>query len=161
MNWSDILEESALQGNFGEERLENTQPQYKDRPQYGVGDASYQAAGGEAGIRKLVDDFYDVMDQHPNARKIRNMHPEDLTVSRDKLARFLCGWLGGPRLYAEKYGPIMIPQVHGHLEIGRNERDAWLFCMQEALEKQSYATMFKIYLMEQLYVPAERSRNRE
>lgn len=141
--------------------MENPQTQYKNRPQYGVGDASYQAAGGEAGIRKLVDDFYDVMDQHPSATKIRNMHPKNLTVSRDKLARFLCGWLGGPRLYAEKYGPIQIPQVHSHLEIGTDERDAWLFCMQEALNKQPYVAEFKKYLLEQLYVPAERSRNRE
>jgi hemoglobin len=71
-----------------------------DKPQYGVGDASYQAAGGEVGIRKLVDDFYDVMEQRPEAQKIRKMHPADLTVSRDKLTLFLCGWLGGPRSYS-------------------------------------------------------------
>jgi len=143
--------------------LENPQTQDNHNSQipYGVGDASYRAAGSEIGIRKLVDDFYDVMDQHPDARKIRNMHPQDLTISRDKLARFLCGWLGGPRLYAEKYGSIRIPQIHSHLEIGRDERDAWLFCMREALKKQSYAAEFNQYLMEQLYVPAERSRNRE
>ncbi len=84
----------------------------KDRLPYGVEDASYRAAGGEAGIRKLVDDFYDAMDQLPEAAKIRAMHPADLTLSRDKLARFLCGWMGGPKIYAEKYGPIRIPQAH-------------------------------------------------
>ena len=127
---------------------------------YGVEDASYRAAGGEAGIRKLVDDFYDAMDQLPEAATIRAMHPEDLTVSRDKLARFLCGWLGGPKLYAEKYGPIRIPQAHSRFEIGSKERDAWLLCMEEALKNQPYAAEFKKYLLEQLYVPAERSRNR-
>jgi hemoglobin len=133
----------------------------RDPPPYGVGDVSYQAAGGEIGIKKLVDDFYDAMERLPEAKKIRNMHPADLTISRDKLALFLCGWLGGPRLYAQKYGPIRIPQVHSHLEIGRDERDAWLLCMREALETQPYAAAFKRYLLEQLYVPAERSRNRE
>jgi hemoglobin len=132
-----------------------------NKPQYGVGDTSYRAAGGEAGIRKLVDDFYDAMEQLPEAEKIRKMHPADLTVSRDKLTLFLCGWLGGPRSYAQKYGPIRIPQVHSHLEIGRSERDAWLRCMEEALKEQHYAEEFKKYLLEQLYVPAERSRNRE
>jgi hemoglobin len=130
-------------------------------PQYGAGDASYQAAGGEAGIKKLVDDFYDAMERLPEAEKIRNMHPADLTISRDKLTLFICGWLGGPRLYAQKYGPIRIPQVHSHLEIGRGERDAWLLCMREARKIQPYAAAFKQYLLEQLYVPAERSRNRE
>ena len=132
----------------------------KDRPPYGAGDTSYRAAGGEAGIRKLVDDFYDAMDRLSEAKKIRTMHPEDLTTSRDKLARFLCGWLGGPKLYAEKYGPINIPQAHKRFEIGSSERDAWLSCMKEALKNQPYAAEFKKYLLEQLYVPAERSRNR-
>jgi hemoglobin len=134
----------------------------KDRlHQYGVEDASYRAAGGEAGIRKLVDNFYDAMERLPEAAKIRTMHPEDLTASRDKLTRFLCGWLGGPKLYAEKYGSINIPQAHGRFEIGCKERDAWLACMEEALKNQPYALEFKKYLLEQLYVPAERSRNRE
>lgn len=133
----------------------------RDPSSYGVGDTSYLAAGGETGIRKLVDDFYDAMERLPKAEKIRDMHPADLTISRDKLTLFLCGWLGGPRLYAQKYGPIRIPQVHGHLEIGRDERDAWLLCMREALKTQPYPAAFKHYLLEQLYVPAERSRNRE
>lgn len=141
--------------------MENLELRSRDKPQYGIGDASYQAAGGEAGIRKLVDDFYDAMEQFPEAEKIRNMHPQDLTISRDKLTLFLCGWLGGPKFFAEKYGQIRIPQVHSHLDIGSDERDAWLLCMHKALNKQLYPTEFKSYLMEQLYVPAERSRNRE
>ena len=131
------------------------------QPPYGEGDASFQAAGGIAGLQKLVDDFYDIMEQLPETREIRDMHPQDLTESRDKLARFLCGWLGGPRLYREKYGPISIPRAHAHLNIGTKQRDAWLSCMQKALEKQPYAANFKTYLIEQLYRPAERSRTRD
>ena len=137
------------------------QAEITDRLQYGVGDASYQAAGGETGIRKLVDAIYNAMERLPEAAKIRKMHPADLSVSKDKLTLFLCGWLNGPALYSQKYGPIRIPQVHSHLEIGSGERDAWLRCMQEALKTQPYTPDFKAYLMEQLYVPAERSRNRE
>ena len=133
----------------------------KDVRPYGAEDASYQAAGGEVGIRQLVDDFYDAMDQLPVAAKIRAMHPADLSSTRDKLARFLCGWLGGPKLYAEKYGSIHIPQAHARFAIGPEERDAWLLCMAEALKQQPYAPAFKRYLLEQLYVPAERSRNQD
>ena len=128
---------------------------------YGVGDASYQAAGQEAGIRKLVSAFYSVMGVLPEARKIREMHPTDLEVTEDKLARFLCGWLGGPKLYQGKYGTIRIPKAHRHLAIGPAERDAWLKCMEEALDQQPYETSFKQYLLEQFYVPAEGSRNRD
>ena len=133
----------------------------KPSPQYGDGDTSFQAAGGEEGIRQLIDDFYDIMDTLPEARGIRDMHPQDLTGSRDKLARFLCGWLGGPKLYREKYGRIQIPRAHNHLRIGIHERDTWLLCMWKALGAQPYEEDLKRYLIEQLFVPAERSRNQD
>ena len=127
---------------------------------YGKGDASFQAAGGEPGIRKLVDDFFDRMESDPRFATIYSMHPDDIDVSRDKLARFLCGWLGGPKLYNEKYGAIGIPRVHAHLAIGLAERDQWLTCMSESVELQSFDDSFKRYLMEQLFVPAEAVRRR-
>lgn len=125
---------------------------------YGYQDTSFQAAGGLEGIRRLVDCFYDTMEQLPQARVIRAMHDADLSTSRDKLTYFLCGWLGGPRHYAEKYGPISIPLVHRHLKIGEEERDAWLLCMAKAIEQQPYAATFKVYLLQQLAIPAERVR---
>lgn len=127
-------------------------------PVYGQGDASFQAAGMQSGIRKLVDDFYDVMEQHNEAVKIRKMHPVDLAETKDKLTLFLCGWLGGPNLFREKYGHISIPMAHAHLRIGATERDAWLVCMEEALKTQPYVDDFKVYLLKQLAIPAERCR---
>lgn len=126
-------------------------------PEFGDGDTSFQAAGGVAGLRQLVDDFYDLMDREPFAETIRRMHPPDLTASRDKLARFLCGWLGGPKLYREKYGSIRIPPAHAHLAIDEPERDAWLECMRLAIGRQPYTSEFAAYLLRELRVPAERS----
>ncbi|MGH7180399.1 MAG: hypothetical protein ACREJN_00290 [Nitrospiraceae bacterium] len=40
---------------------------------------------------------------------------------------FLCGWLGGPKLFSEHYGPISIPGFHKQFPIGIDERDAKLF----------------------------------
>ena len=128
---------------------------------YGTEDATYKAAGEYEGIKRLVDDFYDIMSDLPESQHIRHLHPDDLEVSRDKLTRFLCAWMGGPRLYREKYGPISIPQAHSHLTIGSSERDAWLLCMQKALAKQDYPADFQEYLIKQLAVPAERCRNEE
>ena len=125
---------------------------------YGSSDGSYLAAGQLEGITKLVDSFYDYMDSLPAAKKIRAMHPKDLSISRDKLTCFLSGWLGGPRLYAEKYGSISIPMIHKHLSVASEERDAWLLCMREAANDQPYHNSFKRYLLEQLFVPAERVR---
>lgn len=139
--------------------MNDTSP--SEKPVYGVGDASFRAAGGEAGLRALVDEFYALMDSKPEARTIRAMHATELAVSRDKLWRFLCGWLNGPKLYQEKYGPISIPGAHAHLAIGSAERDAWLACMREALAAQPYPQDFKEYLLRELAKPAARVRNRE
>lgn len=129
------------------------------KPCYGTSDASFQAAGGILGVEQLVSDFYDQMDTLPEAKVIRAMHSQNLTESRDKLARFLCAWLGGPRRYAEKYGAINIPGAHQHLDIGDEERDAWLLCMKNAIAKQPYDPEFSEYLLKQLRIPAERIRH--
>ena len=127
---------------------------------YGIEDASFQAAGEETGIRKLVNEFFDRMGSDARFKVIHGMHPEDKEVSRDKLARFLCGWLGGPKLYQEMYGAISIPRVHEHLEIASAERDQWLSCMRETVAEQPFDAEFKTYLMQQLFVPAEGVRRR-
>lgn len=77
---------------------------------------------------------------------------------RDKLTLFLCGWLGGPRRYAEKYGPMGLHMSHQKFIINEAERDAWLLCMERALQKQPYSEEFIEYLLRQLFVAAERIR---
>lgn len=126
--------------------------------EYGIGDGSYIAAGALQGLTKLVDSFYDYMETLPEAKVIRSMHKNDLANSRKKLTYFLSGWLGGPKLYSEHFGSIIIPSAHKHLPIGYEERDAWIFCMQKAVAQQPYEESFKVYLIEQLKIPAERIR---
>jgi len=128
---------------------------------YGEKENSFQSAGGFEGLQKLSASFYGFMDSLPQAKVIREMHPQAQAESIDKLARFLSGWLGGPKLYREKYGPIAIPRAHAHLAIGSPERDAWLLCMERALAEQPYADDFKAYVLEQLFTPADRSRTLE
>lgn len=127
---------------------------------YGEGDATHQALGGVDAIRRLVEIFYEEMDTLPEAATIRRLHPSDLGVSIDKLARFLSGWTGGPKLYSEKYGPIKIPVFHQHLPVGEAERDAWLLCMERALDRLDYPDGLRAYLLRELFVPAERIRVR-
>lgn len=123
---------------------------------YGVADASYRAAGGYAGIYRLVERFYYHMDNESGAKKIRAMHAANLSMPIDKLACFLSGWMGGPRRFNEKYGGIHIPQFHAAFTIGPQEADAWLYCMGLALDEQDYADDFNAYLKEQFQVPAQR-----
>ena len=94
----------------------------------------YQRLGGEPVVRRLVDRFYDLMESLPEAADIRVLHPQDLSSSRDKLFKFLSGWLGGPPLYAEEYGHPRLRARHLPFTIGEAERDAWLTCMEQALD---------------------------
>lgn len=130
--------------------------QISTRP-FGQGDNTYNACGGIEGVRTLVDKFYDAMETLPEAARIRAMHADDLSISRDKLTHFLSGWMGGPRSYREHYGPINIPSAHRHLPIQEEDKDAWLSCMRHALDQQDhYSPELKMYLLEQLAFPAER-----
>ena len=84
-------------------------------------------------IRAIVEAFYDVMDKDEKAKKIRQMHPEDLTSSREKLFMFLSGWAGGPQLYIERYGHPFLRRRHLPFKIGEEERDQWIYCMTKGL----------------------------
>ena len=125
---------------------------------YGEGDASYQAAGAREGIGQLVHRFYEHMDALAEARTIREMHAPDLALVREKLAVFLCAWLGGPNQYRERFGAISIPGFHARFPIDAAARDAWLSCMARAVEEQPWAESFKTYFMRAVALPAERVR---
>ena len=48
--------------------------------------------------------------------------------------------------------------MHAHLSVDEAARDAWLGIMTEAVAAQTWAEDFKIYIMHQLAVPADRVR---
>jgi len=96
----------------------------------------YEAIGGQAGVRQLVDRFYDLMDTESHAESIRRMHPYNLDDSRQKLFEFLCGFLGGPSLYMEKHGHPRLRMRHAPFAIDESARDSWVACMQQALDEQ-------------------------
>ena len=94
---------------------------------------AFELVGGEAAVRALVDRFYDLMDLEPEYRELRALHPSTLDGSRDKLFWFLCGWLGGPQHYVERYGHPMLRARHLPFSIGIRERDQWMACMAQAM----------------------------
>jgi hemoglobin len=120
----------------------------------------YDLIGGETGLRKLVDDFYDIMDSAPEATKVRAIHPEDLANSRDKLFMFLSGWSGGPPLYMEKIGHPRLRQRHMPFPIGKAERDEWLWCMERALEQGGFDAQLIDHLKQKFTQIANSMQNR-
>ena len=120
----------------------------------------YQALG-EAGIRRLVDAFYDIMDEHAGATHIRAMHARDLAPMKEKLGDYLVGWMGGPPVYASRHGSVCMTTPHEPYAIGPRERDEWLLCMEQALERIEAEASVKDMLKEPLFRIADAVRNKE
>ena len=119
----------------------------------------YQMLGGEAGIRALADAFYDAMDEMESAAEIRAMHQANLDEIKEKLFEYLSGWLGGPRLYVEKYGTVCLSKPHAPFEIGAKERDQWLACMVKALDDVGADDELKTLLDKPFFMIADTVRN--
>lgn len=120
----------------------------------------YDILGGEAGLRRLVHRFYQLMDTLPEAWEIRRLHPENLAGSEEKLFMYLSGYLGGPSLFIEKFGHPRLRARHLPFGIGVAERDQWLMCMQLALEEQEVDAGMRDALFKALSGLADHMRNR-
>ena len=116
--------------------------------------------GGEPGVRALVDRFYDLMDLELAFAGIRALHPATLDGSRDKLHWFLCGWLGGPNHYIDRFGHPRLRARHLPYAIGIAERDQWLACMGQAMAEQSVDPALAPRLAERFFGTADWMRNK-
>jgi hemoglobin len=121
----------------------------------------YDILGGDAGVRALVERFYDLMDLEPAYADLRATHAATLGPAREKLHLFLSGWLGGPQLYVERYGHPRLRARHLPFAIGPRERDQWLACMARALDDTGCPAELHPRLMEAFFQTADWMRNRE
>lgn len=97
----------------------------------------YDRVGGEDGVRTLVETFYDIIEFEPEGRGLYILHLRGHGVAHSRIEQFnfLSGFLGGPRLYVEKYGHSDVREMHVHVEIDAEARDAWLNCMSIAIDR--------------------------
>ncbi len=130
-----------------------TQPQ-----SWGDAATPYEGLGGDDGVRRLSELFYDRIDA--SAPTLRAMLPRDDTVSRDKLYEFLSGWTGGPNLYIEKRGHPRLRMRHFPFAIDEAAVEEWLRCMGEALDEMGVAGELRSFLDERFHQSAHWMRNR-
>jgi hemoglobin len=126
----------------------------------GAESSPYELLGGEAGVRALVDRFYDLMDADPAYHAVRRVHGGDLTRARDRLFWFLSGWLGGPPLYMQRVGHPMLRARHLPFPIGTAERDAWMGCFAHAMADRGVPEFLREPLRAALFKTADWMRNR-
>lgn len=120
----------------------------------------FEWLGGEDRVRALVDRFYDLMDLEPGYAELRASHGSTLDDARQKLFWFLCGWLGGPDHYVQRFGHPRLRMRHMPFSIGITERDQWLACMDQAMGDTGVDAELRTRLNASFYKTADWMRNR-
>ncbi len=118
----------------------------------------YQVVGGMPFFEALTDRFYDGVATDPILLEVYPT-PEDLGPARRHLALFLAQYWGGPNAYDELRGHPRLRMRHHPFSIGPEERDRWLFHMQEALDAMAPPPEIHAELMEYFRMAAEALRN--
>jgi hemoglobin len=119
----------------------------------------YERIGGEQAVRKLCQTFYTIMSDTTQTQLIRAMHPNNIQISEEKLYLFLTGWLGGPPLYTDLYGHPRLRARHLPFSIGIEERDQWLYCMDQTLKTMDIDELLAQQLMSSFVQTADFMRN--
>ncbi len=119
----------------------------------------YELIGGEARVLALAERFYDLMDLEPAYAALRAAHGSTLAQARQKLGWFLCGWLGGPQHYTERFGHPRLRAHHMPFVIGNTERDQWLACMNQAMQETGVPVDLGLSLGKAFFQTADWMRN--
>lgn len=119
--------------------------------------------GGPEAVQALAARFYDVMEAREPA--LTAVHACDApgkiaAGTRARFGLFLVGWLGGPQTYIEQHGHPRLRMRHGHVPIDLAMRDAWLRCMQAAMDAQGIAGEVRAFLDTRFAEVADFLRNR-
>jgi hemoglobin len=120
---------------------------------------AFALIGGEPAIHSLVERFYDLMDLEPGYAALRAAHGPDLASAREKLNWFLCGWMGGPQHYQERFGHPRLRMRHMPFKIDILERDQWLACMSQAMGEVAVHEGLRTRLQESFFQTADWMRN--
>ena len=130
-----------------------------DRPVNEWGEAStpFEGLGAEAGVRAIVERFYDLIDS--DAPTLRAMLPADDSVSRQKLFEYLVEWTGGPALYSPHRGHPMMRRRHLPFSIGAFEVSEWLRCFGQAMDDASVDGELRTYLDVRIEALAQHMQN--
>ena len=122
-------------------------------------DTPYAWIGGEEKVKALVERFYDLMDLEPSYKELREAHGTELARARQNLFWFLCGWLGGPQHYTDRFGHPRLRMRHMPFKIGIIERDQWLACMDQAMQETGVPEDLRARLKDSFFQTADWMRN--
>lgn len=122
----------------------------------------YTLLGGAEPVRRIVETFYDTMDEREPALAALHRRDEDGRIAqnvRDRFGSFLIGWLGGPDDYVQANGHPRLRLRHGKVPVDEAMRDAWLRCMAAALDAEGVQGPVRRFLDQRFAEVADFLRN--
>lgn len=100
-----------------------------------VQQTAFDQIGGAAPVAAMVNAFYDLMETDPAYARLRAIHAEDLTPMRASLARFITGWLGGPRDWFAARPGVCMMSLHRAMPIDAELGRQWVDAMSRAMDQ--------------------------
>jgi hemoglobin len=100
--------------------------------------------GGAETFRRLVDHFYDGVENDPI---LRPLYPENLEGPNERLALFLMQYFGGPNTYSEQRGHPRLRMRHLPFAIGSLQRNAWFMHMSAAVEEAGIEEPYRTQML--------------
>lgn len=96
--------------------------------------------GGEARLRSLVEQFYDLVETLPEGSNLRRLHGRGHGIAHARVEQFnfLSGFMGGRPYYKEKHGHMDVKLMHAHVPIRQADADNWMICMNKALDDEGH-----------------------
>jgi len=125
---------------------------------WGDAPTPYEEIGGEDGVRRLSETFYDVIEKH--SPHLRAMLPARTDTTRQKFFMYLSGWMGGPPLYERRWGHPRLRMRHMPFSIGDDEAAEWMRCMRTALTETGVEGQLREFLETRFQELALHMRNR-
>ncbi|SIS55532.1 globin domain-containing protein [Alicyclobacillus vulcanalis] len=107
----------------------------------------YEAIGGAATFRRLVDAFYDRVEQD---ELLRPLFPPTFDEVKERQYWFLTQLFGGPRLYTERRGHPMLRARHLRFPITLRHAERWLHCMAAAMQEVELPRAAQAVMLERL-----------
>lgn len=107
----------------------------------------FERVGGRAGVERIVDAFYDRVEQDA---ELRPLFGADTQSGRAKQKLFFEQWLGGEPRYSERYGHPRLRMRHFPFVIDERAVGRWLRHMGEALLACEVAREDVTIIMERL-----------
>lgn len=115
------------------------------------GQTIYQQLGESAGLRSIIETFYGKVVQEP---LLAPLFPEDIQPVIERQHQFLTQFFGGPTLYSDLHGHPMMRARHMRFPVTNERADAWLACMNAALQESGVEDELREFVITRLRGPA-------